>query len=148
MNYQQLNGISCTSASFCLAVGASYGCCGLSDGIALAWDGSSWTSVSGGAVLSGVSCTRATSCLAVGAVSSSDNDVVPFLYAAVERWNGSSLTALGGAPVIHESSLGGVSCTRANWCAAVGSFTTHGGAILPLVERWNGTTLNRMWAPG
>jgi hypothetical protein len=153
MNYDQLDAISCTSANFCLAVGGGYGAGGTSGSIAMSWTGSNWTNVSNMspalyfAVLSGVSCTRATSCLTVGAVSPADAEM--FLpYAAVGRWNGASLTAVGGAPVGRESSLGGVSCTRANWCAAVGTFTRRTGRVQPLVERWNGVTVNRMWAPG
>jgi hypothetical protein len=98
------------------------------------------------AVLSGVSCTGATSCLAVGGVS--PDDIQSFLpYAVAARWDGTSLTALGGARIGRESSLGDVSCTVASWCAAVGSFTARDGSIRPLVERWNGATLNQMGVP-
>ncbi|HUD69444.1 MAG TPA: hypothetical protein VMQ40_04325 [Acidimicrobiales bacterium] len=99
------------------------------------------------AALTGVSCATSTSCLAVGTTSPADTQ--QFLpYADVGIWGGSSLTAVRGAVVGEQSALGAVSCTRANWCAAVGSFTTPSGAAQPLVERWDGVTLNRMFVPG
>jgi hypothetical protein len=151
-SWQHFDSISCTNASFCLAVGWEYGCCGSLGSIALAWDGSSWTSVTmstalGEAVLSGVSCTSATSCLAVGGVSPADLQKF-HPYAVAARWDGTALTTVAGAAVGPQSVLGAVSCTRANWCAAVGTFTRRTGGPQPLVERWNGATLNRMWAPG
>ncbi len=147
-----LDAISCTSAGFCLAVGINTGCCGSTGGFAMTWNGSSWSSVTMStalyaAVLTGVSCATSTSCLAVG--TSSPADEQNFLpYADVGIWGGSSLTAVRGAVAGKQSALGAVSCTRANWCAAVGSFTTRGGTVQPLVERWDGVTLNRMFAPG
>jgi hypothetical protein len=147
-----LDAISCTSAGFCLAVGISTGCCGSTGGLAMAWNGSSWSNVTMStalyaAALTGVSCATSTSCLAVGTTSPADTQ--SFLpYADVGIWGGSSLTAVRDALVGKQSALGAVSCTRANWCAAVGSFTTRGGVVQPLVERWDGVTLNRMFVPG
>ena len=55
-----LNAVSCTAANACTAVGGQ--------GIALAWNGSVWSSqqTPTASVLRGVSCTSATVCTAVG----------------------------------------------------------------------------------
>ncbi len=146
-----LDAISCTSAGFCLAVGIESGCCGSTGGFAMAWNGSAWSNVTMStalyaAALTGVSCATSTSCLAVGTTSPADEQ--HFLpQADVGIWGGSSLTALRGAMVGKQSALEAVSCTRANWCAAVGSLTVRSGAVQPLVERWDGLTLNRMFVP-
>jgi len=146
-----IDSISCTSAGFCLAVGLNTGCCGSTGGFAMAWSGTSWSDVKMStalyaAVLTGVSCATSTSCLAVGTTSPADGQ--QFLpYADVGIWGGSSLTAVRGAVVGKQSALGAVSCTRARWCAAVGSFMTPSGAAQPLVERWDGVTLDRMFVP-
>ena len=106
----------------------------------------SLNNVLAGAVLSGVSCTSPTTCLVVGTVSPADVDTfVP--YAVVGLWSGTTLTPVAVPAVAAQTELGAVSCTRANWCAAVGSFTQRGSVARPLVERWNGATLHRMGAP-
>jgi hypothetical protein len=63
-------GVSCASATFCIAVGDATGSAGQVP-LAVAWDGTSWTiqqipSPAGGGVLDGVSCTSASACVAVG----------------------------------------------------------------------------------
>ena len=134
----------------CLAVGAVFGSGGLFRGMALRWDGAAWAYVSTPPLyqvaLGGVSCTSATTCLVVG-------DHQPFVLsdpsrAVALRWDGDALTAVPGVAVGLQSALGAVSCTRTRWCAAVGSFTTRGRGLQPLVERWSGVTQTRMWAPG
>jgi hypothetical protein len=156
-SFDLLNGISCTSTSFCLSTGDVGGCCGTFNATSLRWDGSSWTSVLTPLTqvsLGGISCATATSCLAVGTHGPADVPKFP-PNAVVEQWNGAAWSALAGAGFGHQSELDSVSCTRASWCAAVGSVTFHAGAVScstnvgcaqPLVERWDGVTLNRMWA--
>jgi len=144
-----LAAVSCTSASFCLAVGFNAG--GTRGGIVMSWHGSRWavpkvSSKLSSAVWGGVSCTSATWCLVAGDVSPANTQ--NFLhYPVIGRWNGTSLAALGFTRVGRESALGAVSCTRARWCAVVGSYTTRDGAQDPLIERWDGVTIDRMWAP-
>jgi hypothetical protein len=156
-SYDLLVAISCTSASFCLTTGDFGGCCGSYNATSFKWDGTSWTSVLTPITqvsLSGISCASATSCVAAGTYGPSDIPKFP-PRAVVEQWNGSAWAPLTGSAFGPQSELSGVSCTRAIWCAAVGSVTMRVGATLwfvnagcaqPLVERWNGATLNRMWA--
>jgi len=146
-DYEAFSAVSCPSASLCLAVGADSGCCGQSYGIAMAWNGSSWNTpiraLASEASPGGISCTSATSCLVVGTLSPSDTESFP-ARAVVEHWNGTNWTSIPFTFVGRTSSLNAVSCSRANWCAAVGSFTT-GARVQRLAERWNGAKLNRMW---
>lgn len=148
MTYQALGAVSCTSASSCVAVGESSGAAGELSGIILVWGGSSWTDVSDPSQiwLNDISCTGAKSCLVVGTIR--PNDFQSFQpRAVVGKWDGTGLTAVTGHAVGQQSALNAVSCTRRNWCVAVGTFTRRTGRVQLLVERWNGRTLNRMWAP-
>lgn len=125
-------GVSCTSASYCAAVGGyeqDGGPCSLC-AMAGSWNGHAWRnisppSVSGG--LRGISCTSAGHCMAVGG-------------ALAMRLTGTSLQQLplpapGGAAGTF---LAQVSCWQPSGCMAVGSYTSDDDS-LTLAERWNGT---------
>lgn len=133
----QLNGVSCGSASSCVAVGDL-----LSHGFSLlaeSWNGHSWkrdaiTDPAGHATgfLADVSCYSATGCMATGDAAS-----VPL----AERWTGKKWAARTAAvPAASSSSglTGGVSCPTASACTATG-FKVQGGRTKLLAERWNGT---------
>jgi hypothetical protein len=143
-----LNGVSCTSASACTAVG-SYNAGGTVSNpngttllLAVRWNGKTWAvqstpSPSGaqGSSLAGVSCTSASACIAVGSYTNSAGTTVPL----AERWNGKAWT-IQKTPIPSGalgSSLAGVSC-RCGICIAVGSYSTSTGAQMTLAERWNG----------
>jgi len=136
-----LAGVSCVSASDCVAVGYySNG----SGNVTLAedWNGTTWSiqttpSPAGSvdSVLVRVSCVSTSDCVAVG-FGASATTVVPL----VERWNGTawsieSVPAPGGTT---GSFLYGISCLSASDCVAVGDYS-KGSATLTLVEGWNGT---------
>ncbi len=125
----ELDGISCPSATRCIAVGDSFK---PSKFVTLAelWNGTRWSiqvtpnSPAGGA-LHGISCPSRNDCMAVG-------------DGLGARWNGTkwSLVKLGfpGTP----ASLGSVSCTKAGACYADGGFFSE--AILTgVIEIWNGS---------
>jgi hypothetical protein len=129
----ELDGVSCVSASACIAVGTS-GVRGIS--VAERWDGTRWatlpTADPPGAVssrLSGVSCVSASACTAVGNFI----DSAGAQFALAEQWNGTRWV-IQTAPN-HPGELLGVSCVSANACAAVGD--TY--ANVAFAERWNGT---------
>jgi hypothetical protein len=145
-----LNGVSCTSPSVCVAVGAVVDSSGNSVGtLTERWDGTSWTiqptptSASLGAFLNGISCTSPNACTAVG--NNSDGQVL------AERWDGTSwsiqpMPAPAGAQI---SSLNGVSCTSAKACTAVGGVADSSFNPLGTVaEQWNGTTWTLQPVPG
>jgi hypothetical protein len=151
----RLNGVSCTLARSCEAVG---------DGLVLAspghtaaltlaerWNGRRWVMqevpVPAGALgptLAAVSCTSARACTAVGHYEPAGGPEA----ALVERWNGRTWAiqpfpaAAGGAG----SFLTGVSCTSASACAAVGKTSGNGGQ--GLAAAWNGTTWTLQPIPG
>lgn len=146
-----LSGVSCSSASACIAVGGqSIGSQGsfvvTFDTLAERWDGSAWTilttpnpaGATGGSGLSRVSCTSSTACIAVG-----DYGPVPAPHAGLslaERWDGSmwTLQPTPNPPGADQSPLFGVSCTSATSCTAVGDFVDPTGLSLTLAEYWNG----------
>ena len=130
-----LGGVSCTSATACIAVGYSYtGAFGNREALSERWNGSTWTILptpkpagTTQSMLTGVSCTSSTACTAVGGNLSGN--------ILAERWDGSRWTI---QPIPAPESGGevhGVSCTTATACTAVGV----GGPGL-IVETWNGTT--------
>ena len=141
----QLYGVSCPSASDCVAVGIDENAeASVKGGGALiqAWNGKAWTSVAPkapkGALsteLLGVSCPTAKSCVAVGLYLNGDGVGVPL----AQTWNGKTWTP--GEPARPAGSTGGqldnVSCRTATSCVAVGSYYTAAGSAA-LAETWNG----------
>jgi sugar lactone lactonase YvrE len=136
-----LTGVSCTSATACIAVGSYVTSAG---GFLLAelWSGASWTAQTPptpvGARLTGVSCTSASACMAVGYYAPSPGASVPL----AERWNGSSwqVQAAPNPTATSQSTLNGVSCTSAVACTAVGDYFDRSSTISTLAERWDGSS--------
>ncbi len=127
----KFTGLSCAGPRFCMAVGlAAYGCM-----LAERWDGTSWSlQTSGmnnvlpcesGNGLNDVSCTSSSFCLAVGDLA---------VGGVVERWNGSSWSAVRGP---RGRGFTTVSCRAVHGCAAGGATNTAYA-----VGWWNG----RSWA--
>ena len=134
-----LNGVSCTSASVCTAVGSSGG-----RTLAEAWDGTAWTvrhtpNPQPSSVLEAVSCTSASACTATGQSGYS----TPF-HTLAEAWNGTSWSIQKTPNPPHTSGyyfvLAGVSCTSARACTAVGYYFGPNGPSVTLAEAWNGTS--------
>lgn len=145
-----LDGVSCTSATHCIAVGTS---ATNSGGFALAdsWNGKTWAKMSvqppagskNDAVLDGVSCPSATSCVAVGG-GSATNGRPGALNAFTERWNGKTWTAgqVSWPKGTSNSSLVGVSCRSAASCLTVGYLDINvndgGNTGRAAAASWNG----------
>jgi len=131
-----LSGVSCTSPSACIAVGASIGGGVLSE----RWDGTRWSLLTTpnprhlGDLFS-VSCTSASACTAVGGA---DNNRI----ALAEVWNGTSWKIQPTPSTVRAdvAVLLGVSCTSPSACTAVGAFARFGGRQVSLAERWDGTS--------
>jgi hypothetical protein len=120
-----LYGVSCPSATDCVAVGTAMYRLYHLEMVAERWNGTRWflqspPNLTAGSTLNAVSCPTAFRCMAVG---SSGNQVIG------EYWDGSSWT-MQVMPAGTNNSLG-VSCWRANDCTAV----SIGGA-----QYWNGTS--------
>jgi hypothetical protein len=120
-------GVSCTSATACMAAGFSYGTKAdqlLGEG----WNGRTWATQRDAAPAvrgepSGISCTWAKDCTAVGGRDSG--------MTLAEHWNGRTWSA---ETTKHAGSLMGVSCPAAGNCTAVGTSEN----AKALAAHWNG----------
>jgi hypothetical protein len=130
-----LSGISCPSATFCLALG---------DPGALRWNGQRWATAPAPGhpdpLTSGMqelSCTSRSFCLAVGMSAGSRGK------AQYATWNGSTWSPIAAAPAPAGSTLSAltaVDCTAPGFCVAAGVFLkTPTGRARGLIETWNGT---------
>jgi len=141
----QFHAVSCTSATFCMAVGEY----ATSGGATLAerWNGETWSVVASpnpaGSKFSrlyAVSCTSTSNCIAVGSQFNATTKVSKTLG---ERWNGKAWSIVAGAvlpgPQYSGAFLFGVGCISATFCFAVGQRAVGDpvGTVV-LVERWNG----------
>ena len=137
-----LSGVSCTSASACIATGYYTTSAGVYQTLAENWNGTTWTLQStptpNGATssgLSGVSCTSASACTSVGWYEAS-----PGVYETLaETWNGTTwaIQSTPNRTGATSSYLFGVSCTSASACTATGYDLSP--SYKALAERWNGT---------
>ncbi len=130
-----LNGVSCVSEGFCVAVGtATRGrlAGGNREPLVEVWNGAAWSQAEAPNPrpfaenwLNGVSCVSASFCAAAGRAGGEG---------LIESWNGSEWSVVPTAQRAEAAnSLNGVSCTSSRRCIAVGS---AGGA---LIDAWNGT---------
>jgi hypothetical protein len=141
-----LNGIACTSASSCMAVG-NKGTSTYSNHFTLAeaWNGTTWKVVrtppppKGGTALLRVSCTSSASCMAVGyyGFNGGNNSQITLS----EHWNGTSWRILATPNPGTSGALGGVACFSASACMATGDHFagSPNRTIATLSERWDGT---------
>jgi hypothetical protein len=140
----ELKGISCSSATSCVAVGRN-----LYNGKSFVdrWNGSSWSLFSG--TVSGEM--KHLSCISAGCL------VVGTAGGAAQTWWVGELTGLSGWTVYPmtppvpggatETKLEDVDCMSTSACTAVGSYKGSEGTYHPLVERWNGTAWSLESAP-
>jgi hypothetical protein len=143
-----LAGVSCVSASFCMAVG-SYTDNGTQHTLIESWNGSTWSIVpnAGEGIdnsLAAVSCVSVSSCTAVGVYSSS-SDVAQTL---IETWNGSSWSVVSSPNNgTGSNELAGVSCASTSSCTAVGSYANSDGIGQTLAESWDGSSWSIVSSP-
>lgn len=130
-----LSGVTCTSSSRCVAVGASFGVTGPAP-LAEAWNGTRWkiqsmpSPANGFATMSAVSCSGPVICVAVGSS----------IYGTLaEAWNGQTWS-VQVTPNPSQSSLSGVDCLSATNCQAVGGYVDSLGTQRALAEAWNGVS--------
>lgn len=132
-------GVSCSSATRCIAVGTYSLKTELgARPFAARWNGTAWTARAvpmpagaTGGFLNGVSCTSPARCTAVGDYDNASGTAVPPFAA---RWDGTTWTVQAvNAP--DGGGLDAVSCTSGTSCTAVGSLSNTG-----LAEHWDGTS--------
>lgn len=134
----ELDGVSCSSSTSCIAVGFYLRSDSTAGTLAERWNGRSWTLQTGlgpsaGGSLVGVSCTSSIACMAVGYSSEGGSQAT-----LAERWDG---TRWSTQPTPHapDARLTAVSCSSSRACTAVGYF---GRRLVKLAERWDG----RRWS--
>jgi hypothetical protein len=132
------DGISCTSPTDCVAVGA-FVIAPLLHPFSLIerWNGHRWSIEPNTGMLAtellAVSCESTARCVAIGA--SRDDEIAMAALWDGHRW---SPTALPALPFGLRGTLSGVSCTSSTHCVAVGSAAYPGAATETLVENWDG----------
>jgi hypothetical protein len=138
-----LTGVSCASATTCVAVGNYFDTNGYSQIFAETFADATWSmqppAIPQGSVdghLTSVSCPAAFDCVAVGNYSTSGSNYLPL----AEMWNGSgwsiqSMPAPVGSLTVVLNSL---SCSSPSTCVAVGQDNARSGTGT-LAETWDGT---------
>jgi hypothetical protein len=142
----QLIGVTCTSATGCLAVGDSNPDFSTNDSpatLAERWDGSAWRVGhtpnplgAAGSNLQGGSCVSTLSCTAVGYTFTSRGTPLPL----AQQWDGRRWRLQATPRPASGGILTGVACPSRSSCMAVGG---HGNpnafaALGTLAEQWNG----------
>jgi hypothetical protein len=144
-----LEGVSCSSSTFCMAVGYYFNSAGAVVALTEHWDGTHWSIAATGAPhtqLWGVSCPSSAACEAAGyRVAGSRASVM------AERWNGAQwVVQTPAAP--PGGILGaylGVSCWAATDCIEVGGTGSRKGVPgRGLAVRWNGSVWSEQSTPG
>lgn len=141
----QLNGIGCSSAAACTAVGQADS----TPPVIERWNGTRWVMQRSPSVrnpgpgqLMAVSCPAATVCFAVGNAGGTNGPSNFGGLALAERWNGTTwvIQRLPQPAGTKSSSLYGISCSSPTACTAVGEFNLgRNGRSLTAAEHWNGT---------
>jgi len=135
-----LNDISCTSATYCIAVG-EFSTKAWARTLVEYWNGSKWSIMASPnppgqtfATLADVSCTAGAGCIAVGGYSTN-----AWSRTLIERLSGGrwSLVHSPNPPGQTFAELAGVACTTATTCVAVGDYSTKAWGRT-LTERWSG----------
>ena len=139
------NGVACTSASACTAVGSRT----LAKTLAERWNGTTWQvqatpNASGGqSILAGVSCPASTVCTAFGLNLTGSGPLT-----LAERWSGGTWRIQPTpSPLAYDIGFPGVACPTPSACYAVASYTNNGPS-LTLVEQWNQTETSTPAATG
>ena len=140
-----IDGVACSSAGSCIAAGYDITSAGIFAPLAEAFEEGSWSIQTipnpRGNITSelyGTSCSSSDSCAAVGSYYiDTSGDVVTL----AEVWNGSKwkIETTPNPAGSTLSELTGVSCTRTDFCTAVGYYGTESG-LATLAEDWDGST--------
>lgn len=140
----QLLGVSCTSQSFCSAVGYFVASTAVVGALTETWNGAAWSitpSPVGGALM-GVACASPSGCIAVGDTSAQPIGGIP--QTLIQDWNGSVWSVTPSpSPGSTFNQLNGVSCAGPTLCTAVGYYSngTAGSDERTLVETGRASTV-------
>ena len=142
----RLDGVTCSSASDCWAVGGYWDDANVSHTLTEHWNGTAWsivtspnTSVTESNRLFGVTCNSASDCWAVGNTFFTNPGGDSVIQTLVEHWNGAAwsiVTSPNHTTPTPYDSLYGVTCTSASDCWAVGASLGE-NAYQTLIERYS-----------
>ena len=136
--YNELDGVSCPSASFCIAAGW-YGNGTTAQDLALRWNGTRWAKVSSPdpgdtSELDGVSCPSTSFCMAAGWYDNGTAGQILML-----KWNGTRWAKVSspepGTGTGQDNDLDRVSCPSTRFCMADG-YHYNGTVDQTLAEQW------------
>jgi hypothetical protein len=144
----QLDSVTCNTASDCWAVGNStseFSSTTTGQSLIEHYNGTSWSvvaSTSPGVTdnpLLGVTCTASSQCFAVGREEMSSASDTSGL---IEQWNGSAWATTAAAAILAPVSneLYGISCLSDSNCWAAGYSNSSSGLGQTLIEQWDGTS--------
>src|SRR5207302_131548 len=137
-----LNGVTCVSASQCLAVGFYFNGNGsIFQTLIEQWNGTAWaivtspnSSATADNTLGGVTCPSTSQCWAVG---ESGDPIAGNTQTLIEQWNGTSWAIVTSPnPSVHANELFGVTCPSASECWAVGIHAESGAVPQTLIEHY------------
>ena len=149
-----LRSVSCTSTTFCVAVGRWRDTSNGDHTLTERWNGTAWSimatpNTGGPTGLNQVSCTSATMCMAVGSQTKGIGDGL--VKTLTERWDGSSwsIIASPNPATSLQTQFAGVACVSASSCFATGEWATNTTPAQgkTLAERWDGSTWSLMTTP-
>jgi sugar lactone lactonase YvrE len=138
----ELDGVTCTSSSSCIAVGSYVHEEKETKTLAMTWDGDQWSIITtpnpsgaSSSELSEIACSSAEECMAVGKYTDAEETQKTLAM----EWDGSSwsIVSTPNASGGSRNELSGVSC-RPAYCLAVGSFVNGGEVTKTLAMTWNG----------
>ena len=143
----QINSVSCTSASFCVAGGYYGDSNGNPQAFVSVYNGTTWTdtkvagalNIGGYASIASLSCTSATSCVAGGYYYPDSG----YVQAFVSVYNGTTWTdteVVGALSTDGFAGVNSVSCASASFCVAGGYYQDSNGYVQAFVSVYNGTT--------
>ena len=142
----QLDGLSCASASFCVAVGFYQDYARPAEPLIETYSNGSWSVTAGtgpgrgGNFLSGVSCPAVGSCYAVGYYSNERTDELLAETLSGGTWASAPAASAGAGP----QQFSAVSCSAVGNCWAVGYYQASTGTDQALAEHLSGGS----WALG
>jgi hypothetical protein len=147
-----LQAVTCVSTADCWAVGYSAG--GAGQTLTEHWDGTAWAMIASpdtnpalNNLLYEVACVSSSDCWAVGYHDTASGSQ----QTLIERWDGTSrawnIVSSPNNTATSTGALNSVTCMSASDCWAVGSSTASGGAILTLIEHWDGAVWATVTSP-
>lgn len=150
--FADLQGVTCSSAEACIAVGWYINKSPTAAALIEHWNGKAWSveepplpAGTKESTIASVSCSASAACTAIGSFKGSSGEWMPL----AERWNGTTWTDQEPPKPTgsKERFLKSISCASSTACTAVGYFYNSSDEDLPFMEGWNGTTWSVQEAP-